>query len=499
MAFDDPIFLFGFAPVIVVLCSILRRWAPDLVAPALLCASIVFYLMTDPVGALVMAPLIIGTALCIEAMSRFKRQTRMIAAIGVSASVLALAVWKYAPDAFPIQQPLGLSFVTFLNVSAILDVAAGRAEKLPLSKQALFSGFFATISAGPITRFSELSSQLRTLGHKTVSQDQILLGLALCVMGLGKAVIIGRPLLFQVDVISQAVASGREIAFLEAWFVVISSFTGLYFVFSGYSDIAMGLGLAVGLKLAVNFNSPLKSKGAADFFQRWHISLSKWVEVYVFSPLMRTVTRLPFGSTKTRRTVAWAVGTIISTTLIAAWHGATPFLALAGLCFGLWIVAVQLPGLLWKRQARATHGALRKVVGRLSFLAITAPTVFVYLSGSVDVFLAVGRELINPFRMSLATSLADQLSLLSSVGVRFEGFFPLMSGSGSYWISHLVLATGLALVAPNSMEIFGLLSPKNGAPTMLRKGLVIGMALGIVAALALGMPDHGGGFVYENF
>ncbi len=498
MSFDDPLFLFGFIPIIVGLCAALRAWMPSLVTPALLLASMGFYLSSDPYGALVMFPMIAVTVGCIEALSRWPSQARAIATLGILLNIIILGSWKYAPDSFVIKQPFGLSFVVFLNISAIVDIYTNRAQKLPLGSQILYSGFFASVSAGPVTRYKDLAPQLERLGHDPVSREQIVTGLILCVVGLAKAVIVGRPLLVQVATMSQAVANGGVLPFIDAWFLVLAAFTGLYFVFSGYSDMALGLGSSLGLQLAVNFNSPFKAKGTANFFQRWHMSLSKWVEVYVFAPLSRIISNAPYGTAKARRTMGWALGTVASTTMIAAWHGATPFLALAGSFIGFWLVINQLPSLLGKRRAPRKSGWLGPSLFRIFFFATTAPLAFIYFSGSSEVYLTVIKSLVDVRSISLPGFLQGPFGALSALGIEFNGFL-LGIKDRNYWIIHLALALLLTLAAPNTMELFGFIKSSSKVDFKKRMGFWLGLALGLMIAFSLAFLSVGKGFVYDEF
>jgi len=331
-----------------------------------------------------------------------------------------------------------------------------------------------------------------------VSRDQITTGLMLCVVGLAKAVIIGRPLLIQVSTVVAAVGQGTEIAFLEAWFVVLAAFAGLYFTFSGYSDMAMGVGSAVGLRLAVNFNSPMQSNSSPEFFQRWHISLSKWVEVYVFAPLSKAVNRLPYGSTKSRRIAGWALSTIASTTIIAAWHGATPFLAIAGTFMGFWLIMHQLPSLIGKSRPRRKRGLVGKVSFRVIGVCVTAPIVFIYFAGTSDAYMAVIRSLVDIRHMSLPNALQGALGFLAPVGVRFDGLFAVIVDR-PYWIAHLGAALILAMCAPNTMEIFGFIKSSTKLRFNAHVGFWLGALLGLLTALSIGFLGIGQGFVYDTF
>jgi hypothetical protein len=279
---------------------------------------------------------------------------------------------------------------------------------------------------------------------------------------------------------------------------VLAAFIGLYFVFSGYCDIAIGVGTSLGLRLAINFNSPLKTRSAAEFFQRWHISLSKWVEVYVFAPLSRQISRLPIGSTRNRRIAAWALGTIASTTIIAAWHGATIFLALAGIFIGVWLIVNQLPALLGKSRARGERGLAGRIAFRVFFIMTTAPIGFAYFAGSYASYSAIITSLVDLSHLSLPGAVEGPLGFLKAYGVRFDGVFSVIEHR-IYWIAHLSLAYLIALAAPNTMEMFGFVKSATRIRPASWIGFRMGLVLGVLTALSIGFLGLGQGFVYDNF
>jgi alginate O-acetyltransferase complex protein AlgI len=228
--------------------------------------------------------------------------------------------------------PLGISFFTFKHIGYLLDIAKKRYE--PTSDFLLFStysAFFPQISAGPISNFSDTGKQLANLPEK-MNRQQIFEGIAYLSMGLAKKALIADSLgRFLME--SQA-APGAIIGFFPAWYVVASYAMQLYFDFSGYTDIALGIARLFGVNLPENFNNPYLASGPSQFWERWHISLSVWFRQYLFSPLSRTLLQ-KWGSN--RKDEAQYVSNLVTMALVGLWHGASFTFILWGIYHALLI------------------------------------------------------------------------------------------------------------------------------------------------------------------
>ncbi len=180
---------------------------------------------------------------------------------------------------FHVVLPLGISFYTFQALSYTIDVYRGEAEAMAnFIDFSCFVSMFPHLVAGPILKFSFLAEQLK---HRTLTLDKFARGAAFFSLGLAKKILLANPCGKIADIAFDA----GSIKALEAWFGSIAYAFQIYFDFSGYSDMAIGLGLMLGFIFAKNFDSPYRSESITDFWRRWHISLSTWLREYLYIPL----------------------------------------------------------------------------------------------------------------------------------------------------------------------------------------------------------------------
>ena len=253
------------------------------------------------------------------------RQRRGIAKIFVGLSVVInlslLALFKYAGK---YALPIGISFYTFQSMSYTIDVYRGKAkaEKNPINFGAYIS-LFPQLIAGPIVRYSDIAKQLR---QRTVQMERIRYGIVRFACGLGKKVLIAN----QAGEIFAAVtgyhASGMTT--LSAWFGILAFMLQIYFDFSGYSDMAIGLMAIFGFEIPENFDHPYESKSITEFWRRWHISLGSWFKEYVYIPLGGS--KKGMGRTFFNIFVVWF--------LTGLWHGASVNFVLWGLYFCFFLI-----------------------------------------------------------------------------------------------------------------------------------------------------------------
>lgn len=253
------------------------------------------------------------------------RQRRGIAKIFVGLSVVInlslLALFKYAGK---YALPIGISFYTFQSMSYTIDVYRGKAkaEKNPINFGAYIS-LFPQLIAGPIVRYSDIAKQLR---QRTVQMERIRYGIVRFACGLGKKVLIAN----QAGEIFAAVtgyhASGMTT--LSAWFGILAFMFQIYFDFSGYSDMAIGLMAIFGFEIPENFDHPYESKSITEFWRRWHISLGSWFKEYVYIPLGGS--KKGMGRTFFNIFVVWF--------LTGLWHGTSVNFVLWGLYFCFFLI-----------------------------------------------------------------------------------------------------------------------------------------------------------------
>lgn len=253
------------------------------------------------------------------------RQRRSIAKIFVGLSVVInlslLALFKYAGK---YALPIGISFYTFQSMSYTIDVYRGKAkaEKNPINFGAYIS-LFPQLIAGPIVRFSDIATQLR---DRKPDLKWIRYGVVRFVCGLGKKVLIANQAGEIFATVTGYHASGMTT--LSAWFGILAFMFQIYFDFSGYSDMAIGLMAIFGFEIPENFDHPYESKSITEFWRRWHISLGSWFKEYVYIPLGGS--KKGMGRTFFNIFVVWF--------LTGLWHGASVNFVLWGLYFCFFLI-----------------------------------------------------------------------------------------------------------------------------------------------------------------
>jgi len=295
MVFSSTIFLFGFLPVLIILYFITPRVLKN---SLLLAASLLFYAWGEGVYLLIMLASIglsYATGLFIAKSSKPK----VWLVVGVICNLALLISFKYAiflsdnlnlifttlgfneVNLAPIHLPLGISFFTFQAISYLADVY--RREIRPqenILNLGLYISFFPQLIAGPIVRYKTIVNDIM---RRQESLPLFVQGLERFIYGLAKKMLIANPLGLVVDTIFGLPAS--ELPVYVAWFGILCYALQIYFDFSAYSDMAIGLGRMFGFRFLENFNYPYSAKSLQEFWRRWHISLSTWFRDYLYIPL----------------------------------------------------------------------------------------------------------------------------------------------------------------------------------------------------------------------
>jgi len=425
--FNSVIFLFAFLPVAAAMYfAVPGRRGRNAV---LLVGSAVFYAYGGLNSLVVLAASVALNYACGVAVDALRSGDRRAAAkaaliAGIVANVALLAAYKYlgflASSAnsvgglhLPIPSmimPIGVSFFTFEGLSYIVDVYRDRApvQRNPLDV-ALYMGLFATILAGPIVRYSEFHAQIR---DRSESLENVALGARRFIVGLAKKAIIAGAL----GTMSTSIfaAPNATLSVTSAWLGALA-FTGqIYFDFSGYSDMAIGVGRMFGFHLPENFNYPYISQSVTEFWRRWHMSLGTWFREYVYIPLGgNRVTKLV---NLRNILIVWA--------LTGLWHGATWSFVLWGLYYGV-LMAIEkfVVGAAADRVWRPVRHALTMlavVVGWVIFKSETMGGAFAYLGAMAG---SGGRALLDPralyylsqYRFELAVAVIASLPVVPFV------------------------------------------------------------------------------------
>ena len=255
-------------------------------------------------------------------VARDKRNTaKVFVGLSVVINLTLLAVFKYAGK---FVLPIGISFYTFQSMSYTIDVYRGKAkaEKNPINFGAYIS-LFPQLIAGPIVRLSDIATQLR---ERTINLESIRYGMLRFVCGLGKKVLLAN----QAGEIFQTIANYKvsQMTTVSAWLGILAFMFQIYFDFSGYSDMAIGLMAVFGFEIPENFKYPYEAKSITEFWRRWHISLGNWFKEYVYIPLGGS--RKGNARTFLNIFIVWF--------LTGLWHGTTINFTLWGLYFCFFLI-----------------------------------------------------------------------------------------------------------------------------------------------------------------
>ena len=284
--------------------------------------------------------------------------------------------------------PLGISFYTFQQIAYLVDANSGEGHERSLSRYALFVTFFPQLIAGPIVHHKEMLAQFHKPETYSPRMENLLLGLAAFSIGLFKKVFIADPLGSQAAFAFGPAADGILPTTADAWYGGVAYTLQLYFDFSGYSDMAIGLGLMFGIRLPVNFASPYRAASIVEFWSRWHMTLTRFLTSYIYNPIAMAVTRRriaggkPVFRPKKPQAIPFvvqlAIPTLITFFLAGIWHGAGWQFVAFGLFHGVLLVVNHLwralrPSLGLNR----SFGAAGRVVGiGVTFLAVTVGFIF---------------------------------------------------------------------------------------------------------------------------
>ncbi len=337
MIFSSISFLFYFLPILLLAYYLLPKKCRNIV---LLIASLVFYFYGEPKYILLMLVTIIQTYIFGILIDKYKDKSKILLIISISVSIGFLIYFKYINfiieninlllknklSFINIALPIGISFYTFQLLSYIIDVYKGKCKvQKNIFKLALYISLFPQLIAGPIVRYVDIESQIEKRDH---SFEKFSIGVRRFVLGLGKKVLIANIL----GEFNNVFLASDDKSVMFYWFYGISVMLQIYFDFSGYSDMAIGLGKMFGFDFMENFNYPYIAKSITDFWRRWHISLSSWFKDYVYIPL---------GGNRVSKT-KWIRNILVVWMLTGLWHGAEWNFLIWGVYFGILLLVEKI-------------------------------------------------------------------------------------------------------------------------------------------------------------
>ena len=339
MVFSSITFLFYFLPIVLALYYLVPNKFKNLI---LLISSFIFYFYGEPKYVLLMAFSIISTYICGILVDKYRgtKTAKLFLILEIIISIGLLIYFKYADfiikninlwlsqkiDLINVLLPIGISFYTFQMISYVVDIYRGEVKvQKNILKLATYVSLFPQLIAGPIVRYSTIEKQLE---NREYSINKFSLGVRRFVIGLGKKVLIANVIGTLVNTFF--ISEDKSILFY--WLYAIGIMLQIYFDFSGYSDMAIGLGKMFGFDFLENFNYPYIATSITDFWRRWHISLSSWFRDYVYIPL---------GGNRVSK-IKWIRNIMVVWILTGLWHGAEWNFIIWGIYFGILLIIEKL-------------------------------------------------------------------------------------------------------------------------------------------------------------
>ena len=406
MLFNSYPFLFVFLPLALVGYQIAAHWHRRAVVIWLGVISLAFYGYWRPAYLLLLCASILLNYLFGSLISRRipnRVPTAVLLTAAIAVNLAALCYYKYL---FPFLNfvaglthsahhwndvflPLGISFFTFTQIAYLIDLQQEAVRHQDLASYTLFATFFPHLIAGPILHHAEIMPQFQQHRDYRLRADDMAVGFAWFCMGLFKKVLLADNFATGADA---AFAATHTLSTPAAWAGVLSYTLQLYFDFSGYSDMALGLARMFSIDFPLNFSSPYKATNIVDFWQRWHMTLTRYINAYLYNPVLFWVNRrrVAAGKKISRKAIATPAGflamialpTMFSFLIAGIWHGAGMQFLVFGLLHGIFLSTYQG----WRtfrtlHPARSTPGKLRRYGNHagsvlLTFLAVLVGQVF---------------------------------------------------------------------------------------------------------------------------
>ena len=428
MLFNSYAFVFAFLPATLIAFHVARTWLGQRAAMVtLLLASLTFYGLWNLGALALLLASIGGNYLAGRLLER--RRSKALLTLFVVLNLCVLGYYKYANFFLETADglganftfvrvilPLGISFFTFEQITFLVDVYRGRTAPGKLPAYGLFVAFFPHLIAGPIVQHRKLAAQFDRPPTPGDAWNNLGLGLSIFAVGLAKKVLIADSFEPTASGLFNAAAHGVHPAADASWLGAFAYAFQIYFDFSGYSDMAIGLARMFGLALPVNFRSPYRAGSIIDFWRRWHISLSTFLRDYVYIPL---------GGNRHGEGRRYA--NLMATMLLGGlWHGAAWTFVVWGGLHGLYLVIAQLV----RQRLPGPHGkAYRALAWIATFFAVTLAWVF--------------------FR-------ADSFTTAWTILTGMAGGYGLTSGTGAGTVALAAAGFLLVWLAPETADLFRL-------------------------------------------
>ena len=310
-----------------------------------------------------------------------RHRSRFVLSLSVALNLLLLCYYKYT-DFFitninelagvdwalhHIILPLGISFFTFTQIAYLVDVYRGEVKEYRIVDYFLFVTYFPHLIAGPIIHHKEMMPQFMRPATEQINARNITAGLVLFTIGLAKKILIADRVMVYVGPVFLAAEQGATLTFFEAWSGALAYTIQLYFDFSGYVDMALGISLLFGIRLPLNFDSPYKATNIIDFWRRWHMTLSRFLRDYLYIGL---------GGNRKGKARRY-INLMLTMLLGGLWHGAGWGFVIWGGLHGLYLCINHAWRAIWGQRAAILPKPLGTLFsGTITFLAVVVAWVF---------------------------------------------------------------------------------------------------------------------------
>jgi len=381
MLFNSYSFIFVYLPLVLLGAAWLGWKLPKLVVPWLGMASLAFYgVWNVRFVSLLLASIVFNYAAA-SLISRYRTdapaRSRRVLTAAVAADLILLGYYKYANffiatvneatgsslQALDLILPLGISFFTFTQIAFLVDAYRGVARERSFQRYLLFVTYFPHLIAGPVLHHQQVMPQFNEENLRRLRLTNFTLGVTIFIVGLAKKVLVADALAEYASPIFNASRDGAMLGLVESWIGALAYTFQLYFDFSGYSDMAIGISLMLNVQLPLNFNSPYKATSIIDFWRRWHMTLSAFLRDYLYVPL---------GGSRRGRPRRY-LNLLITMLLGGFWHG-------AGWTFIVWVAlhgAYLLVNHAWRDFVGSPGGRLFATLSwGVTFLAVVVGWVF---------------------------------------------------------------------------------------------------------------------------
>ena len=478
MLFNSYVFLFLFLPVTLVGFHLIGKQGYHKGAVSwLVSASLLFYGWWNPAY----LGLILGSILFNYAVgfSLMGRPYKLTLCLGLAGNLGVLGYFKYAnffidninaltSNNIILEQiilPLGISFFTFQQITYLIDAYHGQTKEYNFLHYCLFVVFFPQLIAGPIVHHKEMLPQFAKGSLYRLKSRNLAVGFTIFIIGLFKKVVLADGIAAYATPVFTVAEHGIYLTFFEAWSGALAYSFQLYFDFSGYSDMAIGLARMFGITLPFNFLSPYKANNIAVFWRRWHITLSRLIKHYLFNPIALSLTR--YALIKNYSSVSLFILTILLPIMfsyfwVGLWHGAGWNFILFGLAHGTYIIIYSVWVKIKKkipaeRAIRST--VVANLIGRtITFLAVVLSFVL-FRAESMDGASNMLTAMLGGHGLSLSPLLIGKIGnaeqWLLEYGVVFHGMFHNNAFGanpklGIIWVVALLLAS---MFLPNTQQL----------------------------------------------